>query len=67
MGQLAVDLKGKTVVVTGAGTGVGRAMARDGASVVVNYCRSKSEAEQVAVDAEQSGGRAVAVQADVTQ
>ena len=71
MGQLSVDLSGKTAVVTGGGTGIGKAIAlgmgRCGASVVVNYCRSEAEAEQTASEIKQAGGQAKTVQADLTR
>ncbi|MBS0341875.1 MAG: SDR family oxidoreductase [Proteobacteria bacterium] len=64
------DLKNKAVLVTGASTGIGaavaRAMGRAGARVAVHYRGSRDEAEGVARDIEKAGGKAVAVQADVT-
>lgn len=64
-----MSLKGKVALVTGGGTGVGRAivlqLAQLGASVVVNYSKSKSEAEGTAKKACEHGVRAFAVQADV--
>ncbi len=60
----------KAVVVTGGGTGIGRAMclrfANEGATVVVNYSKSKTQAEEVVGEIEGAGGRALAVQADVS-
>lgn len=60
----------KTCVVTGSSNGIGRGIAerfgREGCSVVVNYRGSEAAAEE-AVDAiEDTGGSAIAVQADVT-
>ena len=67
---MQVDLSGRTAVVTGGGTGIGRAislgLARCGAAVVVNYSRSEQEANDTVGQIEQAGGRAVAVKADVT-
>ncbi len=64
-----MEIKGKAAVVTGAGTGVGRAtaleLARRGCSVLINYSRSKSEAEQTAAEVTALGVKGIAVQADV--
>src|SRR5438552_8254604 len=64
-------LRGKVAVVTGASKGIGAAIAthlgRAGASVVVNYSSSKESAERVVADITSAGGKAVAVQANVSQ
>jgi acetoacetyl-CoA reductase len=63
-------LEGSVVVVTGAGRGLGRAiaveMADGGAKVVVNYSRSKEPAEELVGKLKAKGAEAVAVQADVS-
>jgi 3-oxoacyl-[acyl-carrier protein] reductase len=62
---------GKVVLVTGGASGIGRAtvlaLARQGAAVAVNYCRSKAAAHETAALAEQAGVRALPVRADVTR
>lgn len=64
-----MELRGKAAIVTGAGTGVGRAtalaLAERGCAVVVNYSRSQQAAEEVAEQARAAGVEALAVRADV--
>jgi glucose 1-dehydrogenase len=62
-------LTGKVAIVTGAGRGIGRAIAvgyaREGARVVVNYSRSRAAAEEAVQEIQTAGGKAVACHADV--
>src|SRR5947208_437739 len=64
-------LSGKVAVVTGASKGIGAAIAKalagEGASVVVNYSSSKSEGEKVAKEITADGGKAVALQANLSK
>lgn len=66
-----MNLNDRVALVTGAGTGIGRgaaeAFARDGATVVVNYRRSREAADEVVASILARGGTALAVQADVSR
>ena len=65
------SLAGKVAIVTGASRGIGRAIAlrlsQEGASVVVNYARGAQQAKEVVSAIEAAGGKALAVQADVSK
>jgi 3-oxoacyl-[acyl-carrier protein] reductase len=65
------SLSGKVAIVTGASNGIGRAIAErladDGAIVVVNYSKSLEKAQQVVGGIQGKGGKALAVQADMSQ
>jgi len=62
-------LAGKVAIVTGSSRGIGRALAvrlgRMGAGVVVNYARSRQQAEEVVAEIAGYGQKASAVQADM--
>ncbi|KKO52642.1 glucose-1-dehydrogenase [Paenibacillus sp. DMB20] len=65
------DLKGKSVVVTGASSGIGRAIAlrfgREQAQVIINYNSNPDPIDVMVREIESYGGRAVGVQADVSK
>jgi len=71
MSSITKKLAGKVAVVTGASKGIGVAIAKqlasEGAAVVVNYSSSKTGAEKVVTEITSSGGKAVAVQADLSR
>ncbi|EJL27609.1 dehydrogenase of unknown specificity, short-chain alcohol dehydrogenase [Caulobacter sp. AP07] len=64
-------LSGKTAVVTGASKGIGaaiaKALAAEGAAVVVNYASSREGADKVVAEIVAAGGKALAVQGDVSK
>jgi len=67
MGKLA----GKVAIVTGASKGIGAGIAKglavEGAAVVVNYSSSKQGADHVVAEITKKGGKAIAVQADMSK
>lgn len=62
-------LTGRVAIVTGAATGIGKAIARrlavDGADVVINHLNTPTEADQLVASIAEAGGSAVAIQADI--
>ena len=64
------SLNGKTALVTGASRGIGRAaalaLARDAAQVLVHYGSGAQEAEATVAEIRNGGGRAQAIQADLS-
>jgi 3-oxoacyl-[acyl-carrier protein] reductase len=65
------DLSGKVAIVTGASKGIGAAIAKGlaaaGAAVVVNYASSREGADRVVDEIAGAGGKAIAVEADVSK
>ena len=64
-------LAGQTAIVTGASSGIGESIAREfaaaGAAVIVNYSSSAEDAERIAQEINDNGGRAIPVKADVSR
>lgn len=64
-------LSGKATIVTGSAVGIGREIAiqygREGADVIVNYSKSRAEAEETAGQVQATGARVQVVQADVAR
>lgn len=64
-------LAGRVAIVTGASKGIGaaaaKALAAEGAAIVVNYSSGKEGADRVVSQIRRDGGKAIAVQADVSE
>ena len=64
-------LEGKAIVVTGGNSGIGKgivlAMAKEGASVVIDYVAHEDATTRLIAEVEQAGGKAVGVEADITK
>lgn len=68
---MSKKLEGKVAIVTGASKGIGASIAQHlaaaGAAVVVNYASSKTGADKVVGEITAKGGKAIAIQADVSK
>lgn len=66
-----MDVHNKVIIVTGGGTGIGKAvckkLAKKGAKIVLNYYQSKQEAEDTANELNRIGAEVLLVQADVSK
>ena len=66
-----MSLEGRTMIVTGGNSGIGaeivRAAGRAGANIVIDYIANPEETERLVREVEDLGGRAVGVEADVTE
>jgi 3-oxoacyl-[acyl-carrier protein] reductase len=66
-----MDLRGRTAIVTGGGTGLGKVialkLAEEGANLAIVYSQSAQEAEETVGACTAQGGRAIALQADVAR
>ena len=65
-----MKLQGKVAIVTGAATGIGKAiamgMAKEGASVVIDYVGDPKLANEAAQGMQNAGGKAIAMEADIS-
>ena len=69
--KFELNLQGRVALITGAATGIGRAtalaFAQAGAAVVINHLARPAEAASLVAEIESTGGRALVIEADVTQ
>lgn len=67
----SVKLKNKVALITGASRGIGRAtallLAKEGANIIVNYCKGEKEANSVVKSIENIGSDAIAIKCDVSK
>ena len=67
---MSAELANRVVLITGASTGLGKAMAihlgRQGARVALNYCNSNERAQEAFTEFREAGGEGLLVQADAT-
>jgi 3-oxoacyl-[acyl-carrier protein] reductase len=65
------NLNNKVAIITGSSRGIGKAiatrLAKDGVTVAINYSHSADKAEAVVKEIAQDGGKAIALQADVSK
>ena len=68
---MEIALKDKVALITGASRGIGaasaKALAQHGATVVINYLKSKDKAEELLDEIKKSGGNGIEFQADVRE
>jgi 3-oxoacyl-[acyl-carrier protein] reductase len=66
-----MEIKGKTAMITGGGTGIGRAialkLAKEGANIIINFSRSSKEAEETLQDVKALGAEGMVYQADISK
>lgn len=66
-----MKLQTKVAIITGSSRGIGaqiaKALAREGAMVVINYAKNKTAADQVVSEIQAAGGEAFAIKADVSK
>src|ERR1700686_385420 len=67
MSKLAGKVAGVTGASKGIGAGIAKGLAAEGATVVVNYATSKEGADRVVANITSKGGKAIAVQGDVSK
>jgi len=69
--QPAKRLAGKVAVVTGSSRGIGKAIAKalaaEGATLAIHYCKGREPADEIAAEIERAGGKAHALQADLSR